>query len=390
MSTTAVDILVVEDAEAHAELIARVFEPARDRFRVRRAVDLSEARAAIHERMPGLVIADNRLPDGRGLELAVPGGAYPLVIMTSHGDEAAAVEAMKAGALDYLVKNVEVLLDMPHIAERALREWGHILERRRAEHELQQRDAELRHAQKLEALGRLASGVAHDFNNVLMGIAGCAEIAARGLDGEHPSHGYLEEIRSAARRASSITARLLAFSRRGELERSVIAVDALIRAVATIARSLLPADIALELDLAADTARIDADPGQLEQVLLNLAANARDAMDGAGTVSVRVRGVEKAEADRLGSTLDAARQVLVEVADHGKGIAPELQAQIFEPFVTTKPRGEGTGLGLATVKSIAVGSGGAVALESAPGSGAAFRVFLPEAVSSPAPREAAR
>jgi two-component system cell cycle sensor histidine kinase/response regulator CckA len=121
------------------------------------------------------------------------------------------------------------------------------------------------------------------------------------------------------------------------------------------------------------------DPSQVEQVVLNLAANARDAMAGAGLVTVGVRSVPRGEALALGSTLEASRQVVIEVRDRGTGIAPELHDRIFEPFVTTKPRGQGTGLGRATVRSIATGAGGSVALESAPGDGATFRVFLPEA-----------
>jgi signal transduction histidine kinase len=363
MPGPAIDILVVEDAEPHAELIARVFEPAGDRFRLRVATDLASARAAIDERVPHLVIADNRLPDGRGLELVVPGGDYPLVLMTSHGDEAAAVEAMKAGALDYVTKKVEVLLDMPHIAERALREWGHILERRRAEAELQARELELRHAQKLEAIGRLASGVAHDFNNVLMGIAGCVEVAASKLDDAHPARTYLDEVRSAARRASSITARLLAFGRRGELAREVLAVDALIRAVATIARPLLPADIDLVLDLRAPRARVDGDAGQLEQVVLNLATNARDAMPGGGRLSVTTRD-------------DGDGHVEIVVADTGSGMDEATRARVFEPFFTTKEVGRGTGLGLATVYGIVHQHGGEIELDSALGVGTTFRIRL--------------
>jgi two-component system cell cycle sensor histidine kinase/response regulator CckA len=140
------------------------------------------------------------------------------------------------------------------------------------------------------------------------------------------------------------------------------------------------------LDLVAEgPARAVADPAQVEQVVLNLVANARDATPGGGKVSVCVRVLPRAAAAVLGSTGEASSQVFIEVRDQGSGVAPELQANIFEPFVTTKPRGQGTGLGLATVRSIAVGSGGWVALQSAPGGGASFRVFLPEAAADTAP-----
>ncbi len=363
-----IEILVVEDAEAHAELIARVFEPAGDRFRLRVATDLREARAAIAARLPDLVIADNRLPDGRGLELAVPGGDYPLVMMTSHGDETAAVEAMKAGALDYVVKRVEVLLDLPHLAERALREWGHILERRRTEAELRQRELELRHAQKLEAIGRLASGVAHDFNNVLMGIAGCVDVAVSKLAADHPARAHLEDVRGAARRATSITARLLAFSRRGELARAPVDIDELIRQVAVVIRGLLPADIALGVVLDAEDARVEGDAGQLEQVLLNLAANARDAMPGGGALRL---------ATRTRRTDDGAQVIELTVADTGVGMDEATRTRVFEPFFTTKEVGRGTGLGLATIYGIVAQHGGRIEVDSAPGAGTTFRVELP-------------
>ncbi|MBZ0237498.1 MAG: response regulator, partial [Deltaproteobacteria bacterium] len=376
-SAAIVDILVVEDAEAHAELIRRAFEPVGDRFHLRFAADLDQARGEIGVHLPGLVIADNRLPDGRGIELAVPGGDYPLVLMTSHGDEAVAVAAIKAGAVDYVVKKVEALLDLPHIAERALREWGHILERRRAEAELRQREVELRHAQKLEAIGRLASGVAHDFNNVLMGIAGCTDVAVRKLDADHPARQYLAEVIAAAHRASSITARLLAFGRRGELERTRVAIDALLGQVAAIARPLLPADIELELALAADDASVDGDAGQLEQVVLNLVTNARDAMPGGGRLTVAT-SVETGGDEEL---------VVVRATDTGRGMDETTRARVFEPFFTTKELGHGTGLGLPTVYAIVSQHGGRVELDSAPGTGTTFRILLPRAAAESAARD---
>jgi two-component system cell cycle sensor histidine kinase/response regulator CckA len=181
---------------------------------------------------------------------------------------------------------------------------------------------------------------------------------------------------------------LLSVARKAESRRHVIDVARAVEEIGPLVTRLVGPTCTVSI-AAAGPASAVADPSEMEQVVLNLAANARDAMDGGGTVSVRVRGVEKPEADRLGSKLQAPRQVLVEVADSGHGIAPELQEAIFEPFVTTKPRGEGTGLGLATVRSIALASGGSVSLESAPGAGAAFRIFLPEATLAAPVAEAA-
>src|SRR5262249_30192432 len=158
-----------------------------------------EARAVLATHPPDLAIIDLLLPDGRGLEL-LPGearaAAYPSVMMTSYGNEQAAVEAIKTGAVDYVVKSEATLADMPHIAERALRAWGHISERQRLE-------AQLRQAQKLEAIGTLAGGIAHDFNNILTAILGYTELALDDLGPERPAWGYLHEVRTAGLRAKT-------------------------------------------------------------------------------------------------------------------------------------------------------------------------------------------
>jgi signal transduction histidine kinase len=246
-------------------------------------------------------------------------------------------------------------------------------ERRRLESRLQ-------NAQRLQVVGELAGVAAHDFRNILGVVYNAASLLSTSSDPTARQLG--EELLVSARSGQGITKRLLTLARRAEARREVIDVARAVEEIGPLATRLVGPYCTVAIATEGPASAV-ADPGEMEQVILNLAANARDAMGGGGTVSVRVRGLGKAEADRLGSTLSAPRQVLVEVADHGKGIAPELHEQIFEPFVTTKPRGEGTGLGLATVKSIAVGSGGAVALQSAPGAGASFRVFLPEAVPAP-------
>jgi signal transduction histidine kinase len=253
-------------------------------------------------------------------------------------------------------------------------------ERRRLESRLQ-------NAQRLQVVGELAGVSAHDFRNILGVVYNAASLLSTSSDPVARELG--SELLQSARSGQGITNRLLTLARRADASREVIDVARAVEAIGPLATRLVGPRCIVSIDAEGPASAV-ADPGEMEQVILNLAANARDAMGGGGTVSVRVRGLEKAEADLLGSTLSAARQVLVEVADHGQGIAPELHERIFEPFVTTKPRGEGTGLGLATVKSIAVGSGGAVALQSAPGAGASFRVFLPEAVSPPATPAAVR
>lgn len=242
--------------------------------------------------------------------------------------------------------------------------------------ERRQLESRLQNAQRLQVVGELASVAAHDFRNILGAFQNAASLLASSTDPEARLLG--QDLLQSARSGQGINKQLLSLARKAEAHREVIDVARAVQEIGPLVTRLVGPRCTVAI-AAEGPASAVADPSEMEQVVLNLAANARDAMDGGGTVSVRVRGVERPEAERLGSTLEAARQVVVEVADHGRGIAPELQQQIFEPFMTTKPRGEGTGLGLATVRSIALASGGAVSLESAPGAGAAFRVFLPEA-----------
>ena len=239
----------------------------------------------------------------------------------------------------------------------------------------------LRSAQRLQVVGELAGVAAHDFRNVLGVVYNTANLLSTSTDPDARQLGT--ELLQSARGGQDIATRLLTFARRADSPRAVIDVARTVEEILPLATRLVGPLCTVSIDTEGPAEAV-ADPGEVEQLILNLAANARDAMLGGGTVSVRVRGVAKPEADQLGSTLRARRQVLVEVADHGQGIAPDMHARIFEPFVTTKPRGQGTGLGLATVRAIANGSGGCVGLVSAPGAGASFRVFLPEA-EGPAP-----
>ncbi len=234
----------------------------------------------------------------------------------------------------------------------------------------------LGHAQRLEMVGQLAGGVAHDFRNLIQAMSSSAALLE-----EHADPGVRElasEIVDAGRHGNALTRQLLAFARRDVRRPEALDLAEVASGMERLLLRVLGPEHPLALERAGPAPAV-ADRAQLEQVILNLAANARDAMPGGGRVVVAIRLLDAAAAGALGSTLAAARQVLLEVRDTGVGMSPEVQGRIFEPFFSTKPRGQGTGLGLATVQGIAEQSGGHVTVESAPGRGSAFRVFLPAA-----------
>ncbi|MGI9045042.1 MAG: PAS domain S-box protein [Gemmatimonadaceae bacterium] len=247
-----------------------------------------------------------------------------------------------------------------------------ITERRRLEQQFRQ-------AQKMEAVGRLAGGIAHDFNNVLTVIKGHAEFLSLDLPASGESREDVDQITKSAARAASLTRQLLAFSRQQVLEMQVIEANALLRDMERMLGSLIGGDILLTLTLD-DSALVFADESQLEQVIMNLVINARDAMPGGGSLRVATRKVrlDSEEASRHPEAR-AGRYVAIDVTDTGTGIEPDLLVKIFEPFFTTKELGKGTGLGLATVYGIAQQSGGFVDVQSSPGRGSTFTLYVPAA-----------
>ncbi len=246
-------------------------------------------------------------------------------------------------------------------------------------------ESQLHQAQKMEAVGRLAGGIAHDFNNILTSIQGFTELLLGDADRADPRRADLEEIRRAAERAASLTRQLLAFSRRQVLQPTVLDLGDVLTAMEPMLRRVIGEDIAFTVDADPQAGRVEADPGQMEQVILNLVVNARDAMPGGGrlTVSTAARSVTAAEAARLNG-IRPGPYVELRVRDTGVGIDPETRARIFEPFFTTKEHGRGTGLGLSTVYGILDQSGGTVAVDSAPEGGTLFRALLPRTERVPA------
>ncbi|WP_375768212.1 response regulator [Archangium gephyra] len=265
-------------------------------------------------------------------------------------------------------------------------------ERIRAEEALRTSEAQLRQAAKVEALGKLSGGIAHDFNNLLSVILSYTWGLLEELPASHPMREDLEEVRRAGQRAADLTRQLLAFSRRHVMELQSIHLNELVSSTASLLHRLIGEDIELKLDLEPRLGRVRVDPGQLVQVVMNLAVNARDAMPSGGTLCIRTANVElegASEAPVPG--LAPGRYVLLRVTDTGVGMDEATQARLFEPFFTTKAPGAGTGLGLPTVLGIVQQRGGAIGVRSRLGQGTTFDVYLPrdEGSAPPATAESA-
>jgi two-component system cell cycle sensor histidine kinase/response regulator CckA len=235
----------------------------------------------------------------------------------------------------------------------------------------------LERAQRLEALGRLTGGIAHDFNNMLGVITGHSQLVQRLLPSGHPASIGLDQVVKASERAAALTRQLLAFSREPSREQGPLDLEQVVAEVGEMLRRVIAEDVELEIRSGAGPATVAVPRMQLEQLLLNLALNARDAMPSGGRMRIETaeRDVEPAEGARLAAP--SGRYVVLVVSDTGIGMDAETRRRIFEPFFTTKPEGKGSGLGLATVREIVARWGGAIDVESEPGSGSTFRVYLP-------------
>ncbi len=545
MAESPKNILLVEDESGHVELIRRAFEGSTDRFSLTAAATVSEARQRISQNRPDLIITDFLLPDGRGLDVIESGlGVTPVVVMTSHGNEYVAVEMIKRGALDYVVKSPQTFAEMPHVVDRALREWDNVMERKKAEaafraivsatvgvtgqecfdraafnlaqylkadivvigeivdnsmvrglsvlmdgrivcdftyilhetpfersiqegytiipdgvqehfpndkelaglgaqgyvgmslraadgsilgvlgcltrsrmyvpetaqpllsvisarisseieavqaeREHERLETQLRQAQKMEAVGQLAGGVAHDFNNILQAVVGYGELALLQVESNEQLRAHLKEVLSAAERGRTLVRQLLAFSRRETLQPRLIHLNDLISGIMKMLRPLIGEHVELKIVPGNGLKTIYADPGQIEQILINLCVNSRDAMPEGGMLTV---GTEHACLDseycKLHPEARERDYVVLFVSDTGIGMTPEVQEHIFEPFFTTKGVGKGTGLGLATVYGIVKQHDGFITVDGHPERGTTFRIYIPMALTPPKEAETA-
>ncbi|QHI97548.1 GAF domain-containing protein [Xylophilus rhododendri] len=253
-----------------------------------------------------------------------------------------------------------------------------VTDQKAQESSLRQAEEQLRQSQKMEAVGQLTGGIAHDFNNLLTIISSSVQLMQRPGLAEERRQRFLGSISNAVSRAAKLTGQLLAFARRQSLQPVVFDAGGNIAAIADMVQTLVGSRVQLQLQHHDDACLIDADPGQFDTAIVNMAANARDAMDGVGTLSIEIRRVDTLPALRGHSAL-GGDFIAVSVRDSGCGIAPDRLEKVFEPFYTTKPVGHGTGLGLSQVFGFAKQSGGDVGVQSEPGRGTCFTVFLPAA-----------
>ncbi len=373
MSKRDLRLLLLEDSAADAELVERELRKAGINFVSRRTLTREEFERELDEFQPDAILADYSLPSFDGLaalEIARSRrGDIPFLLVSGSLGEDRAVEALKAGATDYLVKGH--LTRLAPALLRALQDNEERAGRRDLERQLQQ-------AQKMEAIGQLAGGIAHDFNNLLTAIIGYSELILVRLPEDDPTVADVREIKGAGERAATLTRQLLAFSRKQIVDPRVLDLNAVVANMEKLLRRVIGEDIELRTVLAADLGRVKIDPGQVEQVVMNLAVNARDAMPRGGALVIETVNAELDEGyARTHVAVRPGPHVMLVVSDTGTGMDEATKARLFEPFFTTKTPGKGTGLGLATVYGIVKQAGGNIWVYSEPGHGTTFKVYLP-------------
>ena len=378
--TTPLRVLILEDNEDDALLLLRALRGGGyDPIHVR--ADTAEGMTrALDQGTFAIIISDYSMSGFTALQaldiLKRRRLDVPFIIVSGTIGEETAVSAMRSGAHDYLIKGN--LTRLPAALARELRDAEERRQRRAAEEALRKSEEQLRQSQKVEAIGRLAGGIAHDFNNLLTIITGYGDLLIGRLAAGAPMRREIEEINKAARRAATLTRQLLAFSRRQILEPKVLDLNSIVRETEKMLIRLIGEDVDLRIITAPGLGRVKADPGQLEQVIMNLAVNSRDAMPQGGMLTIETSDVDLDEA-YAGTHVSVrpGHYVRMAVSDTGSGMDRDTMGQIFEPFFTTKGPGKGTGLGLSTVYGIVKQSGGNVWVYSEPGRGTAFKVYLP-------------
>ena len=368
-----VKVLIVEDYLIIKDLLSRLTG---DKHDVRWAQDYSAALKAVEESDYDACLIDYRLGGEDGLELVrelIAGGHdTPIIMLTGQGSLEIDLEAARAGAVDYLIKD-EI---SPALLERAIR---YAIQGHAAMVALRESESELRQAQKMDALGQLAGGVSHDFNNILHVISGYAN-QARGRKGPGEElNKDISQILTATRRATSLVKQLLIFARKSEVSMQAIDLGKLIKDMRDMLAQLISENIQVNYSIPEEPLVVVGDEGQLEQVVLNLAINARDAIgEKDGELALRLESLvlDRGKGEKAYAVL--------RVSDTGSGMSPDTRIHLFEPFFTTKGKGKGTGLGLSTVYGIISLASGDIEVASEVGAGTTFVVYLPLAVEDDA------
>ena len=368
-------IVFVEDSPWDAELEERELRKGGLQFDSMRVWTREDCVRALKQFKPDLIISDYSLPEMDGLAALKIASEIcpnvPFIFVSGTIGEERALESLKRGATDYVAK--DQLKRLTTKVRRALKEAEEREEKRCLEEQL-------REAQKMESIGTLAGGIAHEFNNLLTPIIGYSELVLNQTRNDDPLRQHIEEIKKAGERAASLTRQLLAYSRKQVLQPRVLDLNAVIAELDKMLRRLIGGNIELVTRLAPELGRVKVDPGQIEQIVITLAVNARDAMPQGGKLTIETTNAQLDEAyARKNVAVTPGQYVMLSVSDTGCGMDAQTQSHLFEPFFTTKEIGKGTGLELSMVYGIVKQSGGDIWVYSEIGRGTVFKIYLPRA-----------
>ena len=366
-------ILHLEDEPKDAALVQSTLEAEGIACATTCVRNRDEFVAALEQGGVDLILSDFSLPSFDGVSAAqivrAQWPAIPLILVSGTLGEELAIESLKSGATDYVLK--ERLARLAPAVRRAMQEVQERAERRRVE-------AQFIEAQKMEVVGHLAGGVAHDFNNILAVIMGYSDLLRTELGPDGPLGKYAEEIRLASQRAAALTRQLLVFSRKQTVQPAVVDLNGVVNDLDKMLRRLIDENIEMTIVPGKQIGRVKVDSGYIGQLLMNLVINARDAMPNGGKLTIAINNVmldENCAALHAGAM--AGDYVMLSVCDTGTGMTDEVKARLFEAFFTTKPKGKGTGLGLSTCQTIVQQSGGHISVHSELGKGTTFKIYFP-------------